>query len=465
MTDTRKLALEYAASHTDDFLSFLSEIVAIPSVSTDPEKDADVKKCAETIAKKLTDTGIENVKLLPTGRNPVIYGDFLHAGNDQPTVLIYGHYDVQPADPYDLWTSDPFITVKKDDYLYGRGTSDMKGQFVVCLSAVESILKTGTFPVNIKFLLEGEEEIGSPSMHQFLLDHKSIFEADVVINPDAGILSKDQPSIIYGLRGLAYFELRVFGPDRDLHSGSFGGAVHNPAQVLCDLVSGMHDSDGHITLPGFYDSVIPLSDQEREELSRLNLTDHHFCSQTGAKQLFGEKGFSPVERIGARPTLETNGMLSGFVGNGAKTIIPSMAMAKISTRLVPDQRPEQVHRQFIEYLEKNAPPTVTWEFNMLSGGNPSISDINMPETKALSQAFESVWGKKPVFRREGGSISVTSDFQEILGIDSVLTGFGLPDDNIHSPNEKLHLPTWQKGILTLIHFFYNIQPKKDSSAS
>ena len=458
--DTRKLALSYATTHNDKFIAELKELIGIPSVSTELERNSDVKHCAETIASRLSSLGIEHVQVLDTPKHPIVYGDYLHAGNDQPVILIYGHYDVQPVDPIELWDTPPFEGIEKGDYLYGRGASDMKGQFIACLAAVESIMKTGDLPVNIKFILEGEEEIGSPSLHKFLEDHTELLKADVVLNPDTGMIAPDIPAIIYGLRGLAYFEIRVFGPDRDLHSGTFGGVVHNPAQVLCDLIADMHDSDGRVMLPGFYDSVLPLSVQEREELNRLNMDDTYYSTQAGVSQVMGEKGYSSIERIGARPTLEVNGFLSGFTGPGAKTIIPSKAMAKISTRLVPNQDPKKVHDQMVTYMKHNAPQTVRWEVELISTGNPSISDINLPETKALVSAFETVYGVKPVFKREGGSVPVTADMQEILGIDSVLTGFGLPDDNIHSPNERLHLPTWEKGIQTLIHFFFNVQPRR-----
>jgi acetylornithine deacetylase/succinyl-diaminopimelate desuccinylase-like protein len=460
MSDFRVQALEYASSHFYEFQNYLTDLVSIPSVSTNLVNDKDVKKCADFVAEKLKTIGIENVQVFSTNKHPIIYGDHLHAGNERPTILIYGHYDVQPIDPLDLWNSPPFDCIKKDDYLYGRGTSDMKGQFSACISAIESILKTGKLPVNIKFLLEGEEEIGSPSLHNFLLEHKSLFKSDIALNPDAGMLSKDQPAIVYGLRGLAYFEARVFGPERDLHSGSFGGLIHNPAQVLCDILAGMHDSKGRITLPDFYDSVQPLNDRERRELERLNLSDQYYCSQTGVPQLWGEEGFSAVERVSARPTLEINGLYSGFTGEGAKTIIPSYAMAKISTRIVPDQKPQEVYRQLLDYFETHAPKTVRWEIDYLSGGSASITDYELPETSALAIALESVWKTKPVFKREGGSIPVTAEFQDILGMDSILTGFGLPDDNIHSPNERLHIPTWQKGILSLIHFFFNVSERK-----
>lgn len=458
--DTRSQALSYAKDHFDDFQSFLKEIIAIPSVSTEPERASDVRRCANFIANKLQSLGIEHVQVLDTPRHPVVYGDLLHAGDDQPIILIYSHYDVQPVDPIDLWNTSPFDATRQGDYLFGRGASDMKGQFVACAAAIESILQTGKMPVNIKFVLEGEEEIGSINFHKFVEDHKPLLKADVVLNPDTGMIAPDIPAIIYGLRGLAYFEIRVFGPDRDLHSGSFGGVIHNPAQALCELVAGMHDSNGRITLPGFYESVLPLSSQEREELARLNMDDAYYCAQTGAPAPSGETGFTASERIGARPTLEVNGFLSGFTGQGAKTIIPAKAMAKISTRLVPNQDPKKVHEQLVSYMEKNAPKTIRWEVELLSTGSPSISDINMPETQALAKALETVWGVKPIYKREGGSVPVTADIQKLLGIDSVLTGFGLPDDNIHSPNERLHIPTWQKGILSLIHFFFNIQPKR-----
>ena len=456
MSDFRAQALEYASSHLDEFLTYLSDLIAIPSISTNPENKDDVYKCAVFIVEKLRSIGIENLQIFPTNKHPIIYGDLLHAGSGKPVVLIYGHYDVQPVDPLDLWQNKPFDCLKKDDFIYGRGASDMKGQFSACISAIESIIRTGDFPVNIKFLLEGEEEIGSPSLHNFLLEHKSLIKADIALNPDAGMLSKDQPAIVYGLRGLAYFEARIYGPDRDLHSGSFGGVVHNPAQVLCDLISGMHDSKGKITLPGFYDTVRPLDERERLEFVRLNLDDQYYCNQTGVPHLWGEEGYSAVERASARPTLEINGLYSGFTGQGAKTIIPSYAMAKISTRLVPDQTPQEVHIQLLKYFEANAPKTVKWEVDFLSGGSASISNYNLPETVALANALETVWKTKPVYKREGGSIPVTAEFQDILGMDSILTGFGLPDDNVHSPNERLHLPTWQNGIFALIHFFYNI---------
>ncbi|MCX6054595.1 MAG: dipeptidase [Chloroflexi bacterium] len=453
---TRIDALSYATQNIEKFISFLFEMIRIPSISTNVENCNDIQVCAQTLERHLISLGIENVSIFQTEKHPIIYGDYLHAGKNIKTVLVYGHYDVQPVDPLELWNHPPFEPFRMEDNLYARGSSDMKGQISACLSAIESILQTDAFPVNIKFLLEGEEEIGSPNLKKFLLDHKDLLAADIVLNPDTGMVSSETPTIVYGLRGLAYFEIRVFGPSHDLHSGIFGGAVHNPAQVLCDLISGMHDDNGKVTLPGFYDNVIPMTTLERNEMSRLNMDDSYYCSQTGVKALWGEKGYLPIERIGGRPTLEVNGFLSGYTSPGAKTIIPSRAMAKISTRLVPNQDPREILNQITSYFQKNAPPTVQWEVEQLSLGSPSISDIHLVETQALASALEMVWGVKPVYKREGGSVPVTADFQEILGVESVLTGFGLPDDNIHSPNEKIHLPTWHKGILALIHFFYNI---------
>jgi acetylornithine deacetylase/succinyl-diaminopimelate desuccinylase-like protein len=371
-------------------------------------------------------------------------------------VLVYGHYDVQPADPLELWNTGPFTPEQRGDNLYARGASDMKGQVVATLSAVQSVLSAGPLPVNVKFIVEGEEEIGSPSLHKFLTEHRQLLACSFALNPDSGMIGADFPTLVYALRGLAYFELRITGPSHDLHSGMYGGVVHNPAIVLANLISGMHNSAGQITLPGFYDRVRPLSTEERTALAALPMDDNYYRQITGAPQLWGEAGFSPVERVGARPTLDVNGMLSGFTGAGSKTVIPAWAMAKISMRLVPDQDPAEVHQQLLSYLQQHAPASVRWELTAMAGGPASISDIHQPGAQALVQALTTVWGKAPLFKREGGSIPVVGEMQTILGIDSVLTGFGLPDDNLHAPNEKLHLPTWYKGINALIHFFYNM---------
>lgn len=453
-------AINYFETHYEQMISELTDFIAIPSVSTDPEHKENVQKAAEFIAAKLETIGLQHVQIFPTARHPIVYADYLQAGPTQPTILIYGHYDVQPEDPTDLWKTPPFTAQIIGDNLVARGASDMKGQIFACVSAVQALKSTTGLPVNIKFILEGEEEIGSPNFKQFLTEHKDLLKADVALNTDAGMSRKDLPGITYGLRGLSYFELNLFGPDHDLHSGSYGGVVHNPAQVLADLISKMHDQNGAVALPGFYDLVEPLSESERAELSKFSTSADEYLAQTGVPALWGEKEFTPNERIGARPTLEVNGILSGFTGEGSKTIIPSRAMAKISTRLVPNQKPELVYEQLSAFLEENVPDTVRWELRLLSIGSPSLSDMNMPATKALSKAFIEVWGSSPSYKREGGSVPVVADMQEVLGIDSVLTGFGLPDDRIHSPNEKLDLPTWRKGVHALIHFFLNVQEQQ-----
>ncbi len=305
-------------------------------------------------------------------------------------------------------------------------------------------------------MFEGEEELGSPNLDGWIAEHVDLLTCDVVLNPDTGMLSKDVPTIVYGLRGLVYCEIKVFGPSHDLHSGLYGGVVYNPANALCELIAGMHDKDGRVTLPGFYDRVIPVSAEERAQLERLPLGDDVFLQQTGAEQLWGEKGYSAVERIGARPTLDVNGFYSGFIGEGSKTIIPAYAMAKISMRLVPDQDPAEIREGFTKYIKDHIPAGLRWEFKEHSSNRASMSDRNSPAIHALSKAQETVWGSPPVYKREGGSVPVVLTLQKQLGVDSVLTGFGLPDDNIHSPNERLHLPTWRRGIETLIHFFFNL---------
>lgn len=456
MSDKAATAIEYAHDHRENFLNELSELLRIPSVSTTPEHKADMQHAAEWVASKLSSVGMVNVQIFPTAGHPVVFGESTSAGANAPTVLIYGHYDVQPAEPLELWESGAFEPTRRGDNLYARGASDMKGQVLACLAAIESIQRTDKLPVNVKFLIEGEEEIGSPHLGGFIAEHQSLLASDFALNPDSGILAPDVPTITYALRGLAYFELRITGPDHDLHSGLFGGVVHNPAQVLCELVAGMHDDQGRVTLPGFYDKVRPLDAEERAELARLPVTEEILKKQTGAKALWGEAGYTPVERLGARPTLEVNGLLSGFTGEGSKTVLPAKAMAKISCRLVPDQDPDEVHRQMLAYLDARVPETVQYELIKMAGGPASISDRNSIGVRAISQAMEKVWGKRPVFRREGGSVPVVAQFQQILGIESVNVGFGLPDDNFHAPNEKLHLPTWHRGIDTLIYFFYNL---------
>jgi acetylornithine deacetylase/succinyl-diaminopimelate desuccinylase-like protein len=456
MSNDRGAALQYAHDNNHRFLEQLVEFVSIASISTDSQHKKDMEECARWVVEQLKDIGMDKVELYPTAGHPVVFGELKSKIPDAATILIYGHYDVQPAEPLDLWTSGPFTPEQRAENLFARGASDMKGQVIASFKAIESVLKNGETPVNVKYLIEGEEEIGSPNLGGFIQSHQELLKSDFALNPDTGMLGPDFPTITYALRGLAYFEVKVYGPDHDLHSGLFGGVVHNPAQALCELIAGMHDEQGRVTLPGFYDTVISIDQEERAQLERLSLDENFYLEKTGAPKLWGEKEYSPVERVGARPTLEVNGIYSGFTGEGSKTVLPAWAMAKLSSRLVPEQDPEVILQQLIRYFEENSPDTIRFEIKELVSSPASISNRDSAEVRAMQKAMQQVWGKEPLFRREGGSVPVVVLFKEILGIESINFGFSLPDDNAHSPNEKLHLPTWERGIDTLIHFIYNL---------
>lgn len=449
-------AIEHFRENYGSYFERFEEFIRIRSVSADSAYNPDINKAAHWLSDYLTDMGMENVTIFQTRKHPIVYAEYLKAGKDKPTILVYGHYDVQPPDPLNEWKSEPFEPTIDGDFLVGRGTSDMKGQIVAGLYAIDSILKTGTLDVNLKFIYEGEEEIGSPSIVDFIKSHTDLLASDFALNLDAGMIGKDDPTIVYGLRGLAYFEIFVQGPDHDLHSGLFGGVVYNPAQALSELIAGMKDKNGRITLPGFYDAVVPMDEQERQELARLGLDDGFFKEQTGVQELYGEVNYTPVEQVGARPTLDVNGMSSGYTGEGPKTVIPSTAMAKISTRLVPNQTPAMVKEQLMQYMQENAPSQIKWEVKQLSSDPASVADRNNFATRCFVDALKEVWGTEPVYKREGGSIPIVSHMKEILGIESVLSGFCLPGDLIHSPNEHLHIPTWKKGVEATIHFLANM---------
>ena len=446
-------AIEYARSQSERYLAELKEFVAIPSISTLAEHKPDMQRAAEWVAGQLQGFGMEHVQIMPTAGHSVVYADWLHAAGKQ-TILVYGHYDVQPTDPLDEWVTPPFEPTVRGDNLYARGASDMKGQVQGFLKALEALRHSGELPVNVKVMVEGEEEIGSPNLGQFVREHAGQLACDVVLNADAGILRPDQPSLVYGLRGLAYFELWVYGPDHDLHSGMFGGSIHNPAQVLCELIAGMHDANGHITLPGFYDRVRTLDADERASLAEGAHTDAEWQHMTGVPQLYGEAGFTTSERLGARPTLEVNGIIGGFTGEGQKTVLPARAMAKISTRLVPYQIDTDVEHQLKDYLTRHAPPTVRWDLRNLSSAPGVLVERDTVSARAAGEALAATFGVAPLFRLEGGSVPVVSLVQAELGVNSILMGFGLPDDNLHAPNEKLHLPNFYKGIETYIRFFH-----------
>jgi acetylornithine deacetylase/succinyl-diaminopimelate desuccinylase-like protein len=448
-------AIAYARQNASAFLDDLKALVRIPSISTLPENRADMQRTAEWLADRLRRLGFDRVSILPTAKHPVVYAEWLKAGSLKPTILYYGHYDVQPPDPLPLWKTPPFEPTVVGENMYARGASDMKGQLIAFLKALESITRTGSLPVNMKVMLEGEEEVGSPSLRSFMGAHKDLLTCTYCLNGDGGIQAPDIPSITYTLRGLAYFEVRVHGPAGDLHSGEFGGAVENPANVLCRVIAGMHDRHGHVTLPGFYDQVRPLSKQERAEGEHALRVGAWWLEHTGAPALGGgEEGYTPTERATARPTLDVNGLLSGFTGEGSKTVLPSTAMAKFSMRLVPDQDPAAILRSLGRYLEAHMPPTVTWELIEHASSRPAIVERDSAAVRTATLALEQVWGKKPIFTRQGGSIPVVGLVQEILGVDSLLLGFGLPDDNLHAPNEKLHLPNFRRGVETYIRYLH-----------
>jgi acetylornithine deacetylase/succinyl-diaminopimelate desuccinylase-like protein len=452
MSEARSAAVEYAREHREATLDLLKEFVRIPSVSLEPGHRHDVRIAADWLAERLRALKHDRVEVFPTGGHPVVYGELMTAGPSAPTVLIYGHYDVQPAAPLDAWKTDPFELSARGSNLHGRGVSDMKGQVVACLAAVEAAISTGSLPVNIKFLIEGEEELGSTHFGDFLTAHKDMLSGDLILVTDVGMLGPDSPTVFYGLRGMYMGKLRVSGPATDLHSGEYGGVVYNPIHALSKLIAGLHE-DGRVALPGFYDRVRPITPEEHSELASLPLDEKDYLEQSGVTQLWGESDYIPVERAGARPALD----VIQFRAGSPKSAIPAEAEALITARLVPDQIPDEVHAQLLCYLEANTPPEVLSEIVEWTGFRASITDRDTPGIQALSWAFETVWGKKPVFYRSGGSIAAVGFMREILGIDSVLTGFSLPDDHVHGANEKMHRPTWERGTDALVHFLFNLR--------
>jgi acetylornithine deacetylase/succinyl-diaminopimelate desuccinylase-like protein len=445
--------LSYFEANRERYLSELKEFIAIPSVSSQPVHAPDMRRCAEWVAGQMRAIGLQSVQILDTAGHPVVYGDWLKASG-KPTVLLYGHYDVQPVDPVDLWTSPPFEATIREGNLYGRGTTDDKGQLFAHFKALEAYLKNGgALPVNIRVILEGEEEIGSEHLDAFVTEHKELLKADLVLISDSDMFSRGVPSVCYGLRGLAYMEVELTGPNSDLHSGSFGGSVHNPIQALAEIIALLHDKNGKITIPGFYEGVRPLSAAERKAFKKLPWNDKKYARSLGVKELYGEKGFTTLERLWARPTLECNGVWGGYTGEGAKTVLPSKAFAKISMRLVPDQSSVRIARLFEKHVKKITPKTVTVKVRSLHGGEPAITPIDSPGVRAAVAALEKGFGKKPLYQREGGSIPIVVQFKEILGIDTVLLGFGLPDGNAHAPNEFIVLDNFFGGIRTSLHFY------------
>ena len=448
--------VDFININRDRYIDELKEYLSIPSISALSDYAPEVIRCAEWTADELRRVGLENVRLVETEGYPIVCAEWLHAG-EAPTIIFYGHYDVQPVDPLDKWETPPFAATVRSGELYARGAVDDKGQIFMHFKAIEAcIKKKGALPVNIKLILEGEEEVGSENLDSFLRDHSSEYSADVLVISDTPMFDRGVPSLCYGLRGLTYCQIDLRGTTSDLHSGSFGGAVANPAFVLTQLLAQMKDRSGRIKIPGFYDDVLPLRDEERAEYARLPFHERQFCEELGAPKLFGEKGFTTLERMWARPTFEVNGLYSGFTEEGAKTVIPAVAMAKVSMRLVPDQNPENVGDLFEAYVRKVAPRTVDVSVTRMHTGKPWMTDFANPFVQAAGRAIERGFGRKPVFNREGGSIPVIASFEERLGLPAVLFGIGLPDENAHAPNEKLDLDNFHRGVISVAALYEEI---------
>ena len=448
MTD----AISYAQQHADTFVDQLKDWLRIPSVSTDPDHNDDVRAAAQWLADELSRIGMETVELKETGGHPIVFAEH---GSDasKPTVLVYGHYDVQPPDPLELWHSPPFEPVIKDGNIVARGTADDKGQAFMHVKSAEAYLQSeGSLPVNLKMMIEGEEESGSLHLAPFIEKNKDLLAADVVLVSDTSLFAPGVPSIAYGLRGMAYVEVELQGPKKDLHSGVYGGGVENPINALAKMIADLHDDDHHITIDGFYDNVRDLTDEEREAYKALPFDLGAWMEEAGVKTTKTEKGYSPLEGTSGRPTLDVNGIWGGYIGKGAKTVLPSKATAKISCRLVPDQTPEEITDKLRRHFEAHVPDTMTLDFRDLHGGHGAIVDTSAPAMQAAAAALEGVFGQKPHFTREGGSIPVVADFKKILGLDTVLMGFGLDSDSIHSPNEKFGLDRFHQGIEASIRF-------------
>jgi acetylornithine deacetylase/succinyl-diaminopimelate desuccinylase-like protein len=442
---------DYAAEHFERFKAELRDWVTIPSISTEPTRRGDVRKAAEWLAEDMRRIGLNNVAIMETDGHPVVYGDWLGAG-DAPTVLVYGHYDVQPAVMEDGWDSDPFTAVERENILFARGSTDDKGQVMIQAKAAEALLKTGSCPVNLKYLIEGEEEIGSPNLAKFVEQNKGLLAADICLISDTGVQSEEQPLLVYSLRGLMGLTLVVSGPKRDLHSGGYGGMVHNPAQAISEIISKLHDETGRVTVPGFYDDVLNLSEEERSVLAKADMPQDQWEEVMGDLPVWGEEGYRRIEKTGARPTLEINGVASGYAGEGFKTVLPARAVAKISCRLVANQDPYDIYRKVRDYILSIAPNTVHVEISEENHGFPALTPIDHPSVQAAVRAYRAHFPNEPLLYRGGGSIPVVPDIQRILNVPVVLLGFGLPDSQAHGPNESFHYSMYRVGIDTVISY-------------
>lgn len=442
---------DYQEKNKDRFLKEMLDLLRIPSVSAKSEHKADMQKCAEAVRKSLLDAGCDKVEVMPTAGHPVVYGEKI-VDPSKPTVLVYGHYDVQPVEPLELWTNPPFEPTIIDGKVFARGSADDKGQFFMHVKALETMAKTNTLSTNIKFLIEGEEEVGSPNLGIFVATYKDMLKADVILISDSAMLSLENPSLDTGVRGLSYIQVEVTGANRDLHSGTYGGAVANPVTILAKMIASCHDENNHVTIPGFYDDVVEASTEERALINKAPFNEKEYMEELGVKELWGEKGYTTYERTGIRPTLEVNGIWGGYTGEGAKTVLPSKAYAKISARLVPNQSSDKVTEKLLQYFKSIAPRSVEVKAELHHGGEPYMTPIDSKGYKAASKAVETTFGKAPIPVRGGGSIPICSILEKELGIKIVFMGFGLDTDNLHSPNEKYNLENYYKGIETIPYF-------------
>lgn len=448
---TQKMIGEYIDTHRERFLNELLDLLRIPSISARTEHQQDMLSCAEVVKKSLLEAGADKAEVISTAGHPIVYGEKI-IDPSLPTVLVYGHYDVQPADPLELWHSGPFDPVIKDGKIFARGACDDKGQFYMHVKALEIMVKTNSLKTNIKFCIEGEEEIGSPNLAKFVINNRDLLSADVVLISDTAMISMDTPSIDTGVRGLSYIEVEVTGPNRDLHSGVYGGAVANPATILAKMIASCHDENNRITIPGFYDDVLEASTAERTLLGKAPFDLEAFKEDLGIHEVHGEAGYTTNERTGIRPTLEVNGIWGGYTGEGSKTVLPSKATAKISARLVPNQSSQKITGLLLEHFKKIAPPSVSVKVMEHHGGEPYLTPIDSKAYQAAAKAIETTFGKSPVPVRGGGSIPICSLFEKELGIKIVFMGFGLDSDNLHSPNEKYDIFNFYKGIETIPFF-------------
>ena len=447
---------EYIRANEARFLEEWFSLIRIPSVSSDPARKADMEACAERWRTLLLEAGADEARLMPSAGNPLVYAE-KRVSPDAPTVLVYGHYDVMPADPLELWVSAPFEPEVRDGKVYARGADDDKGQSMIQLKAFEYMVRSGELRHNVKFILEGEEEIGSPSLAAFLQEHRELLACDIVLVSDTSMLAPDLPSLTTGLRGLAYWEVEVTGPNRDLHSGHFGGAVANPINVLCDLLARMTDADGRITVPGFYDDVEELSAEERKMLEQIPFDEERYKASIGVKALKGEKGYTTIERNSCRPSFDVCGIWGGYTGQGAKTVLPSKAYAKVSCRLVPHQSHEKIAQMVADYLLSLAPDYVQVKVTPLHGGDGYVCPVNLPAYRAAEAGFTKAFGRKPLAVRRGGSIPIVNDFERILGVKTILMGFGLESNAIHSPNENFPLEMFRRGIEAVVEFHRQVK--------